>query len=156
MSIANDIDFLNTLGNPSGNYLSTPNNAGSQNESSNGILGALGNNLGMDFSSLSGFGNALLGGKDTPGLLSMGMDLYGASKQYGLMEDTLELNQDKFKLSQNQYNTDKAFANRNLANQASTINSAMNDRQRARIASGGNYESLSSYMDKNRVDGSAV
>ena len=105
--------------------------------------------LGMDFSTLGGWGNALFGGKDQPGLLSLGMDLYSAFKQYGLMEDQLDLQKDKFE-------SDRALANRNLANQAQLLNTAMEDRQRARLSSGGNYESLASYMDRNRVDGSPV
>lgn len=81
------------------------------------------------FSEGGGFGNVMGGFNALAGL-----------KQLGLAEDTFKFNKEAFST--------------NLSNQAKTINSQLEDRQRARIASSpDSYESLSSYMDKNRVSG---
>jgi len=59
-------------------------------------------------------------------------------KQYGIMKDSL-------KESKRQFNT-------NFGAQKQMVNSQLEDRQRARLASNPNeYESLSTYMDKNRI-----
>jgi hypothetical protein len=73
---------------------------------------------------------------------------YNAAKQFGLAKD-------QFKFSKNAFNA-------NFANQAKMINSQLEDRQRARIGgtgdnnAAGNYESLDTYMAKNKVNGAAV
>jgi hypothetical protein len=73
---------------------------------------------------------------------------YNAAKQFGLAKD-------QFKFSKNAFNA-------NFANQAKMINSQLEDRQRARIGgtgdnnAAGNYESLGTYMAKNKVNGAAV
>lgn len=82
-------------------------------------------------------------------------NLWSAWNQMQMMEESL-------KQSQNQFDFSKDVTNRNLSNQAKSINAQLEDRQRARIGgtgdnnAAGNYESLSTYMDKNRVDGSPI
>lgn len=75
------------------------------------------------------FGLQTLGGL---GNLYMGMKSYGAAKRQ------LAFQQDAFK--------------KNYNAQAQTLNSQMEDRQRARVASNPTaYESVGSYMDKNKL-----
>lgn len=73
--------------------------------------------------------------------LGAGQSLLGAfmgMKQYGLMKDQLNFQKDAWK--------------QNVANQKKTINTTMEDRQRARVASNpGAYQSVGEYMDKNRL-----
>lgn len=103
-----------------------------------GTLGDLGGGL-LDNS--KGIGELL------SGLGGLGQ-AYTGFKTLGIAEDELDFN--------------KGVFNTNLANQAKSINSQLEDRQRSRIAStgdnnaSGNYESLKSYMDKNAVSGKAI
>lgn len=73
--------------------------------------------------------------------LSAGTGLFNAymgMKQYGLFKDQLNFQKDSFE--------------RNYAAQRSTLNSQLEDRQRARVASNaGAYQSVGEYMDKNRI-----
>ena len=63
---------------------------------------------------------------------------YMAMKQYGLAKDSLAENKRQFQL--------------NYDAQKSTTNSALEDRQRARVASNaGAYQSVGDYMDKNGI-----
>ena len=94
-----------------------------------------------------GFLSGMIGTREAPGW--GGMALGGASaimngimamKQYGLAKDTLAANKEQF--------------NKNYAAQATTTNTALEDRQRARIASNpGAYQSLASYMQQNSIKG---
>lgn len=71
------------------------------------------------------------------GLQSLG-GLYMGMKQYGMMKKT--------------FNESREQWNKNYAAQRQTINTQLEDRQRARVASNpGAYESVGSYMDKNRI-----
>jgi len=95
-----------------------------------------------DIGGIKGIGD-LLGGFG-----SIGQALLG-SKALGQAED--------------QFDFQKDFANRNLSNQAQTINTRLEDRQRARVGSEGlapgeasKYEGISSYVANNRVDGSPI
>lgn len=82
--------------------------------------------------STPGWGGMALGALQGLGSAYMGM------KQYGLMEDSLKQNQAQFE--------------KNYAAQRQMVNSQLEDRQRARLASNsGAYESLGSYMDRNRI-----
>lgn len=79
-----------------------------------------------------GWGGLALGGLQGLGNLFMGM------QQYGLAKKTLKQNREQFE--------------KNYGAQRQTVNTALEDRQRARIASNpGAYEPLSPYMDRNRV-----
>lgn len=66
------------------------------------------------------------------------------------------------KQAEKQFAFEKQAYNTNLANQAQTINTQLEDRQRARIGgtgdgnASGNYESLNTYMANNKVDGTAL
>lgn len=81
-----------------------------------------------------GWGGLALGGLQGIGSMYMGM------QQYNLAKDTLQNSKDQFA--------------KNFGAQASTLNTHMEDRQRARInssnASAG-YESVGDYMNKHRV-----
>lgn len=96
------------------------------------------------FDSMKFFGNAANG---LTGLGAM-LQAYNGYKQ-------VQLGRDAFDFSKSTYNQDSA-------NQARMVNSELEDRQRARIGSTGNnnangtYESLGSYMDKNRVSAKSL
>lgn len=79
-----------------------------------------------------GWGGLALGGAQALGSLYMGM------KQYGLAKETLANNKAQFE--------------RNFAAQRQTTNAALEDRQRARVASNpGAYQSVGDYMNQNEV-----
>ena len=101
---------------------------------------------GSDFWSMK----SMLGGKNADGSVDMGWggmalgaaqglgNAYMAMKQYGLAKDSLAENKRQFQL--------------NYDAQKSTTNSALEDRQRARVASNaGAYQSVGDYMDKNGI-----
>lgn len=106
------------------------------------------NGFGLNTGTLNILGNGI----DGLGQLAR---LYFGSKQLGLAEDQLEANID--------------FGNRNIANQAQTINRSLEARYRAALSargqgldgqnlsgSGPASESLDSYLARNKVDGSPV
>jgi hypothetical protein len=79
-----------------------------------------------------GWGGLALGGAQALGSLYMGM------QQYKLAKDTLASNKAQFE--------------RNFDAQKTTTNSALEDRQRARVASNpGAYQSVGDYMNQNGV-----
>lgn len=79
-----------------------------------------------------GWGGLALGAAQGLGQLYLGM------QQYNLAKDSLAASKAQFE--------------RNFANQVKTTNTNLEDRQRARVASNGAaYESVDSYMNKNRV-----
>lgn len=71
------------------------------------------------------------------GALQSGFGAYGAMKNYGLAKDA--------------FNLQKEVAMTNLNANKQTTNTRYEDRQRARVASGSGYESVSEYMNKNRI-----
>lgn len=86
----------------------------------------------LDGTTSGGWGTAGLGILQGLGSAYMGM------KQYGLAKDAFAENKRQFGL--------------NYDAQRTTTNSALEDRQRARVASNtGAYESVGSYMDRNRI-----
>lgn len=93
--------------------------------------------FGFNKGTMNGIGQGIQG---LGGLAS----IYFGSKQLGLAED--------------QYNTNKEFGNRNIANQATTINNSIEARYRAaQAAKGGKgMESVDSYLNRSKVDGSAI
>lgn len=66
------------------------------------------------------------------------------------------------KLAKEQFKFSKGAFNANFANQAKTLNTGMEDRQQARIGgtgdnnAAGNYDSVATYMDKNRINGAPI
>jgi hypothetical protein len=64
----------------------------------------------------------------------------------------------QFSIAKQQMDQNKKIFNLNFANQAQTTNTALEDRQRARVAShaAGGVESVDSYMAKNRVSGQGI
>ena len=89
--------------------------------------------------------DTIVGTKDKPGIggLALGTlsglgNAYMGMKQYGLAKDSLKQSKQQFAM--------------NYDAQRQTTNSASEDRQRARVASNpGAYESVDTYMDKNRI-----
>lgn len=71
------------------------------------------------------------------GALQSGFGAYGAMKNYGLAKDA--------------FNLQKEVAMTNLNANKKATNTRYEDRQRARVASGSGYESVDSYMNKNRI-----
>lgn len=104
-------------------------------------------NVGNNLSNPDSFkwGEFLLGGKDRPGALSLGLQtlgglgsFYTGMKQYGQAKKALKQQNEHFE--------------KNYAAQRNLVNSQLEDRQRARVASNpGAYESVGTYMDKNRI-----
>jgi hypothetical protein len=93
--------------------------------------GALGSRL-SDGTQMQGWGGLALGGLSSAANLFMGM------QQYGLAKQQLAFQKDAF--------------NKNYAAQRTATNSALEDRQRARVASNGSaYESVDSYMARNSI-----
>lgn len=85
-----------------------------------------------DGSTTGGYGSVGLG--LAQGLASAWMGM----KQYGLAKDQLAFQKDAF--------------NKNYTAQAQTTNTALEDRQRARVASNpGAYQSVGDYMNENRI-----
>lgn len=79
-----------------------------------------------------GWGNLALGAAQGIGGLLMGM------KQYGLAKDALAQSQNQFAM--------------NYGAQRQTLNTQLEDRQRARVAAtNGAAESVESYMERNRI-----
>src|SRR5690606_22740964 len=65
-------------------------------------------------------------------------NLYLGMKNYGLMKDQLRQSQRQFE--------------KNFGAQRQTLNTQLEDRQRARVAANpGAYQSVGSYMDQNRI-----
>ena len=61
------------------------------------------------------------------------------------------------KLGKDQLQFTKGVTNRNLANQAQTVNTNLEDRQQRRAsASGAGYQSVADYMKRNQVNGGAI
>ena len=128
-------NFLGGLGSPaiSGN---SPSDWLNQLQMSNGATG--GGGLGGLFDGFlgkngqQGWGNLALGALNGIGGAYMGM------KQYGLAKDALAQSQNQF--------------NKNYNAQRQTMNTQLEDRQRARVAAtDGRAESVDSYMERNRI-----
>lgn len=95
--------------------------------------------------------NSLFGGTDARGVttkgwapmaLGIGQALFGAYQ-----------GQQAQKMAQQQFKEGKRQFDLNYGAQRQSMNTAMEDRQRARVASNpGAYESVSAYMDKNRIN----
>lgn len=91
----------------------------------------------------------LSGYKDAKGNQVNGMAGFGLAAVQGLWNGYLgmqQLNSYKtaLKQSQDQFN-------KNYAAQAQTTNASLEDRQRARLATGGNYQSVGDYMNQHRI-----
>jgi len=102
---------------------------------------------------LTGFGDLF---KDIGGLKGIG-DLLGGFGAIG----TALLGSDQLDLQEEMFGFQKDAFNANFANQAQSANTALEDRQRSRTLSTGNpnqnrYESIASYMDKNKVSGTPI
>jgi hypothetical protein len=89
--------------------------------------------------------NKRLDGTTSGGWLTAGL---GVAQGLG----SLYLGMEQYKLAKETLAANKLNADRNYAAQRKTINSQLEDRQRARVASNaGAYQSVSEYMNENRV-----
>lgn len=123
-SIATDTDVMSRLGNF--NFA-----AGAESPGFFSMQGLLG---GTDANGVksAGWGGAALGA-----LQGLG-NLYSGMKQYGLAKDTLNENKKQFEL--------------NFGAQRKSVNSRLEDRQRARVASNPTgYQSVADYMKTNGI-----
>lgn len=77
-------------------------------------------------------------GRNLLGVAGLAGNAFMGMQQYGMARQALRQSQDQF--------------NKNFAAQRQTLNTAMEDRQRARVASNpGAYESVGEYMERNRI-----
>lgn len=95
-------------------------------------------------------GNSMFGGLNENGTASMGW----AAPAVGIGQAIMGgINGNKqLKLAESSFKEGKRQFDLNYDAQRTTANTALEDRQRARVASNpGGYESVSSYLDKNRI-----
>lgn len=112
-----------------------------------GLFSSMSNLLGSIFNQKSMFG-----GVDAKGVQSMGwaapaVGLSSALLGYQQGRETQQIARDNLKESQRQFNL-------NYGAQRQNLNTELEDRQRARVASAGGsgaYESVDSYMNRNRI-----
>lgn len=91
-----------------------------------------------------------LGGTNAQGMQTNGIIPVGINALSGLTSAYLGWQQ--FNLAKDQLAQNKKIFNLNFGNQAQSVNTQLEDRQRARVAGGGGaYESVDSYMAKNAV-----
>ena len=95
--------------------------------------------------------NGVLGSTDTKtGLRTDGWGGMALSAAGGLFNAYMGMKQ--YGLSKNQMNFQKDAFERNYASQRTSLNTQLEDRQRARVASNaGAYQSVGDYMAKNRI-----
>lgn len=105
-----------------------------------GIMGGLSGFLGSAFGGMNDDGTTSLGwAAPAVGIAQAIMGGINGNRQLGLAEDNLKEGKRQFNL--------------NYGAQRQTTNTQLEDRQRARVASnpGGGYESVDSYLEKNRI-----
>lgn len=97
------------------------------------------------------FSKLLLGGKDaTTGATQSGIAMPAIAAGSALLQGFLGMQQ--YGLAKDQFKESKRQYEQNYNAQKTTTNAALEDRQRARVASNsGAYESVSDYMNKNRI-----
>jgi len=124
-------------------------NAGTQSALSPTVSGAGGGNWWENFNKMlkeSGF----LTSTDQKGLTTQGWGNMAFAAGQGLLNAYTGMKQ--LDLYKDQLAFQKEAFNKNYEAQRSTINSQLEDRQRARVASNsGAYQSVGEYMDKNRI-----
>lgn len=106
----------------------------------------LGYSNGLPTTTNGGFLNGLkdILGSDAIGNLSTGIQGAGSLA-------SLWMNMKNFGLQKDQLKENKRQYNQNYGAQRQTTNTALRDRQEARVASGGNYQSVGDYMAQNGV-----
>lgn len=115
---------------------------GGGNAANAGIMGGL---LGL-FNGSSAFGGVNKNGTQSMGWAMPALGI--AQAGVGLFNGNKQL-----KLAENQFKEGKRQFDLNYGAQRTTVNSQLEDRQRARVASNpGAYESVGSYLDKNRIN----
>ncbi len=99
--------------------------------------------------------NKWFGGTDAEGMKSNGIIPTGVGALSGIASAYLGWQQ--MNLAKNQLEQNKKIFNLNFQNQAQSVNTQLEDRQRARVASNaGAYESVGSYLDKNSVKSKGI
>lgn len=96
-----------------------------------------------------------LGGTDAQGMQTNGILPVGIGALSGLTSAYLGWQQ--FNLAKDQLAQNKKIFNLNFQNQAQSVNTQLEDRQRARVASNPTgYQSVGDYMSKNQVSGRGI
>lgn len=145
MAYPNSYDNLGGWMGPAVSNLDTP--AGSAGGLNAGIMGGL---LGL-FGKDGAFGSkSLFGGTEANGTQSLGWAAPAVGIGSAIMGG---INGNKqLKLAEGQLKEGKRQFDLNYGAQRTTTNTQLEDRQRARVASNpSGYESVSSYLDKNRI-----
>lgn len=94
--------------------------------------------------------SGFLGSRDANGMQTQGWGGLALGAAQGLMNGFLGMKQ--YGLAKKQFNFQKDAWNQNMANQKKTINTQMEDRQRARVAANPTaYQSVGDYMNQNRL-----
>jgi hypothetical protein len=94
--------------------------------------------------------DGMVGGKNADGSSFNGWGGLALGAAQGLFSGYMGMSQ--YELASKQYETSKANIERNYAAQRTATNTAMEDRQRARVASNaGAYQSVGEYMSQNRI-----
>lgn len=110
-----------------------------------GIFSGLGDLLGGAFSK-----NALFGGTDEKGVTTRGWAPIALGAGQAILGGIQGMQAQK--LAQNQFKESKRQFDLNYGAQRDSLNTNLEDRQRARVAANpGAYQSVSEYMDKNRI-----
>lgn len=110
-----------------------------------GLFSGLGDLLGGAFSK-----NSLFGGTDEKGVTTRGWAPIALGAGQAILGGIQGMQAQK--LAQNQFKESKRQFDLNYGAQRDSMNTNLEDRQRARVAANpGAYQSVSEYMDKNRI-----
>lgn len=134
-----------TGGSSFGSDVGSSTTSGMQAASGGGMFSGLTDLLGGIFNKQSAFG-----GTDAKGLTTKGWAPLALGAGQAILGGIQGLQAQK--LAQNQFKESKRQFDLNYGAQRQSTNTQLEDRQRARVASNpGAYESVSSYLDKNRI-----
>lgn len=112
-----------------------------------GNVTSMGDSLGNAWGNVNGFVNGTLGGWGNvfQGIQALG-NMYGGIKQFGLMQDQLDLAKDQFAFN-------KALTSQNLANQVKSYNTSLADRYRSRaFTETGNADAYNKQIEERKLD----
>lgn len=121
--------------------------AGQAGGTTGGLFASMSNLLGGIFNQKSAFGGMDANGQQSMGWAAPLANIGMAGLSFLQGQQTQKLAQDNLKESRRQFDL-------NYGAQRQSLNTEMEDRQRARVASAGGsgaYESVDSYMNKNRI-----
>ena len=121
--------------------------AGQAGGTTGGLFSSMSNLLGGIFNQRSAFGDVDANGVQSMGWAAPAASLASALFSFQQGRETQQIARDNLKESQRQFNL-------NYGAQRQNLNTELEDRQRARVASAGGsgaYESVDSYMNRNRI-----